>query len=421
MTTESANVTPSAVSPAVITQRAALRSPEAIRAERRAWLILWLAFATFCVLLVSATKFTADYVSTAEVDQMAHVDASHGFVLVGSRGSDEQTLLAARPELGVGTVITPDRPNFSSVELRLFDQSKVRVLAGARLELERMEVGRFVNQHTLVLNQTAGPVRYQAAGGIDVRVPNGLVHLAPHGDYTVWLVEGDVTRVLVYEGEARIEANGAAIVVPSDHRGEIVGQQLKEFPQRQISLLQNGDFASHAENWEPRDVPNSPLDVNGQRYWVEGPEQGGESLTALRIVRESARQEHGETGLRQKLDVDVSGFRHLWLRAWVRVDSASLSGGGQLGSEYPMMMRLQYEDAVEGSRDDWVIGFYVANPENRPVPQGVLWPRGSWQPYQVDLMNTEESRVPYRLRAFEVMGQGHSYDARIADIELIGD
>jgi hypothetical protein len=34
--------------------------------------------------------------------------------------------------------------------------------------------------------------------------------------------------------------------------------------------------------------------------------------------------EHGETGLKQKLDRDVSGFRHLWLRAWARVDYADL-------------------------------------------------------------------------------------------------
>jgi hypothetical protein len=36
-------------------------------------------------------------------------------------------------------------------------------------------------------------------------------------------------------------------------------------------------------------------------------------------------------------------------------------------------------------------------------------------------MDTEASTVPFRLVEFAVMGQGHSYDARIADISLVGD
>jgi hypothetical protein len=164
--------------------------------------------------------------------------------------------------------------------------------------------------------------------------------------------------------------------------------------------------------------------VNGARFWVSGPETAGAGSTALRVARESSRKEHGETGLIQALDRDVSGFRHLYLRAWVRVDYAELSGGGQFGSEYPMMLRLVYEGPVQGSDIPWSIGFYYANPENRPLPAlaAVQWPQGEWKQYEVDLKaTTEESNVPYWLRELAVMGQGHSYDARIAAIELIGD
>ena len=42
-------------------------------------------------------------------------------------------------------------------------------------------------------------------------------------------------------------------------------------------------------------------------------------------------------------------------------------------------------------------------------------------PYEVDLMDTEASSAPYRLLEFAVMGQGHSYDARVAGISLIGE
>jgi hypothetical protein len=184
-------------------------------------------------------------------------------------------------------------------------------------------------------------------------------------------------------------------------------------------LLSNGDFAKRDENWRPHDVGG--LDVIGQRLWAGGPEDTGALSNALRVVRKSALQEHGETGVIQKLDRNVSGFRHLWLQALVRVDFADLAGGGQLNSEYPMMLRMQYEGPVENSRPDWTVGFYYL--EGRPVPEGraVLWPQSEWQPYRVDLMDTDASSMPYRLREFDVMAQGHSYDARITGIELIGD
>jgi hypothetical protein len=145
--------------------------------------------------------------------------------------------------------------------------------------------------------------------------------------------------------------------------------------------------------------------------------------SALRVMRDSVKSEHGETGLVQRLNRDVSGFRHLWLTALVRVDYADLSGGGTLGSEYPMMLRMNYEGPVENSQPNWAVGFYYSNRDNRVVPDslGQLWPQGEWKRYAVDLMDTEASRVPYRLVEFAVEGQGHSYDARIAGLTLVGD
>jgi len=391
-----------------------------VRAERRAWLILWVAFATFCALVFAAIKFAVDYVSTAQVDQGAEVTASRGPVIVNLPGSPDMTLLGTRSELGVGTVVALDRTAVATVDLRLFDDSTIHVLGGASIELTRMEVGRFINQHSLVLTQTSGPIQYATGGPIDVQVPNGLVQLAPHGDYTVW-IDGETTRVLVYGGEAHVSAGGAATSVTEGRRAEIDAQLQVHTADRQMPLLLNSDFALNDQNWTPLDQPNSALDVNGQRFWVAGPEEAGVQTTALRVLRDSLKGEHGETGLVQKVDRDVSGFRHLWLRAWVRVDYADLSGGGTLGSEYPMMLQMQYEGPVEGSRNPWSIGMYYAT--DRPVPVGVAFqvPQGEWQRYEVDLMTTELSKIPYRLLEFAVMGQGHSYDARIADISLVGD
>jgi hypothetical protein len=422
-TTDSANVTPTVGGPVAVHTAANVgaRARAAVRAERRAWLILWVAFATFCAVVFAAIKFAVDYVSTAEVDQGAVVTASRGPVIVNLPGSVDMTLLGTRSELGVGTVVALDRSSVASVDLQFFDDSRINVLGGASVELTRMEVGRFINQQSLVLTQSSGPIRYATGGPMQVLVPNGLVQLSAHGDYTVW-IDGEATHVLVYGGEAHVSASGAAINVGEGRMADIDAQgQVQQPVDRQVPLLHNSNFGLQYQDWTPWDNQLNGLDVIGQRFWVAGPPDLSRDAAALRVVRVSRSLEHGETGLKQTLDRDVSGFRHLWLRAWVRVDYADLSGGGTLGSEYPMMLQMQYEGPVEGSRIPWSIGLYYAT--DRPVPEGVASqvPQGEWQQYQVDLMATETSNIPYRLLEFAVMGQGHSYDARVADISLVGD
>jgi hypothetical protein len=400
---------------------AVARAPAAVRAERRAWLIIWVAFATLCALLFAASKFAIDYVSTAQIDEVATVSDSRGQVAFSLPGSEEKTLLGERSDLGVGTVLFLDRKTATSTDLTLFDDSKLKLLAGATLELSRMSVGRFINQHEVTLTQDSGPIRYATGDAIDVQLSNALVHLAPHGDYTIWL-DGDHGRVLVYSGEARVTPNaGASVSVAENHRGEIDASGQTRVFDLPMPLLSNGDFTQQDQGWEALDVPDSSLDVNGTRSWVPGP---GDTGTALRVARQTIKGEHGETGLVQQLNgIDVSGFRHLWLRAWARVDYSDLSGGGTLNSEYAMMFRVKYEGPVEGSFLPWAIGLYYSNADNRPIPPNtaVLWPQQEWKLYQVDLMDTDPNRVPYRLQEFAVMGQGHSYDARVANISLIGE
>jgi hypothetical protein len=418
-TTDSAQVTSAAGGPAGIqaTHRAlaGARAPAAVRAERRAWLILFLAFATFCALVFAATKSVIDWISNAEVNQSAGVMSSRGLVLLSLPGSTEKTVLGARADLPVGTVLWLDRN--TSAGLQLFDDSTVKLLGGSTLALSRMEVGRFITQHALALTQSSGAVQYATAGAVDVQVSGTLVHLAPHGDYTVWL-DGDVARVMVYGGEAHV----ASVSVSEGSRVDIDSQgQVSRLYGLQTPLLFNANFSQHDQGWLGLDVPSdAKLDVIGERSWVSGPD---DKSVALRVSRKSVNHEHGETGLFQELDRNVAGFRHLWLRAWVRIDHADLSGGGAFGSEYPMMFRVRYEGPSERSFIPWAVGMYYANPENRTVPPfvGIEWTQSEWKLYETDLMETDASNVPYRLLEFAVMGQGHTYDARVAGISLVGE
>jgi hypothetical protein len=396
------------------------RSPDAVRAERRAWLIIWLAFATFCLLVASAAKVALDYVATAEIDLMAGVEVPRGTIFVQSSGGPKYQLAAS--ELGIGTVIEADRNSNppASLRLRLFDGSHVSVQAGSRIELLRMDVGRFINRRSILLRQTAGPVRYEAVDEVQVQVPGGLVRMRD-ADVTVWVLDTGRTKILVYGGQARLEAGTTSATINQGERADLGLDHGLAVGPRAEQLLPNGDFAHQFEGWAAHDQQSGPPDVDGQRLLADGPEVDGVAMPALRVLRRSVRNAHGETGLVHKLNVPVQGYRHLWLDAWVRVDWNTLSGGGQLGSEYPMMLVLDYEGTQQGSAPNWYHGFYATNPDQLRVDQGQHVDAGEWVNYRIDLMTQEDARKPFRITGLKVMGQGYSYDARVADIRLIGD
>lgn len=368
----------------------------------------------------SAVKLAVDYVATAEMNLRASVEVPRGTIFVQTPGGPKYQL--ASSELDVGSVVMPDRASNppASIRLRLFDESAVTVLAGTRVELVRMDVGRFINHRTIQIRQTAGPAHYETVDEVEVLVPGGTVHIKS-SDATVW-VEGERTKVLVYAGEARVDVGGVvAQVITPDRRADFGTDHRIGVGPHAEQLLPNGDFSQKDQDWRPYDRQSGPRDVDGQRHWSDGPTVDGVQLPALRIVRDSVAKAHGETGLTQKMDLNVSGYSHLWLQAWVRVDRQELAGGGQLGSEYPLMFVLKYEGTEESSQPDWNHGFFVSDPEGWPAQWGQQIEAGKWVDYRVDLMSQPELHRPFRITELSVMGQGHSYESRVADIRLIGE
>ena len=273
-TTDSARVTPTASGPAVAqaAENVGTRAPAAVRAERRAWLILWVAFATFCALVFAAIKFAVDYVSTAEVDQGARVTASRGPVIVNLPGSADMTLLGARSELGVGTVVALDRTSVATVDLQFFDDSRINVLGGAT---DRADAHGSWALHQPALagahpDQRPDPLRDRWANGRAGAEWAGAAGAARrlHGvDRRRRDPRARVWRRSARFGQRRAVNVGEGRLAQIDAQG-----QVHPAVDRQVPLLANSDFGLHDQNWEPWDKPNIPgLDVNGQRSWVPGP------------------------------------------------------------------------------------------------------------------------------------------------------
>src|SRR5581483_7152427 len=139
---------------------------------------------------------------------------------------------------------------------------------------------------------------------------------------------------------------------------------------------------------------------------------------AMRVTRNSERDAHNETGLRQVVNRDVAGSRAVRVEAMVRVDDASLSGGGYSGTEYPLMIRIRAHDR-RGGDQVWTHGFYYANSEDRPVQFGEIVPQGTWVKFSADL--TQAFSQTATIDSIEVFGAGHTFDASIGAVKLLVD
>jgi hypothetical protein len=396
-------------------------------AQRRAWACLWGAFAIWLVLFSVALVGLNGWRKTSYVTPNAELLSRRGIVLYqGPRD--------ARPaSIGEGTVMeeggTIEVPVSSEATIRLgVDGSTVYLRPSSILHLDTMRVGRFNRALTQVrLEQRSGALTFNVVGDL----PDGreLELRTPHtpgptesikltkGEYLVW-VQPDVTRLTSYLGQARAEL-GTRVLRPRDGKWVAFGPERQEMRQPldlPEPLLANGDFSRGlGEAWSPIDVGEKGRpDVGGARTVVEET-VNNRLMRTLHVVRETAKDTHNETGLRQDVNRDVSAYRSITFSAWVKVNYASLDGGGYAGSEYPIMLRIQYV-AENGGDYTWTRGFYTRNEANRPVEIGELVPEGTWQRFTLDM--TKLTHRPAYITHVDVLGSGHDFDAQVADVRL---
>jgi hypothetical protein len=243
------------------------------------------------------------------------------------------------------------------------------------------------------------------------------------GNYSISVADSE-TRVSVRTvravGHATLQAAGDSVTLELGERGRIETGRPPEGPlPGEHNLLVNGDF-------------EQPLST-GWVLWETHEKKEEEPGTActetvdgnqvVHFIRQGGNQQHAENGILQELDLDVRDANSLEVHLSVRVIHQSLSGGGWLSSEFPVMVRLRFRDA-NGREHDWVRGFYYANWEDLSVrddewSRGILIPQDFWHSFEANnLMLSLGDQKPAHLISLSVYASGHDYESMVSDVGL---
>jgi hypothetical protein len=317
--------------------------------------------------------------------------------------------------------------------LTFFDGSTAQVFPGSRLVVDQMRRPRFgwsQLPNVIQINQMQGLVRYGAASATtNADNPEGrAVHLAIHtpsfdvtlgeGSYSIEVTDSE-SQVVVREGNAAVYSLSGdhEIVVGQGQRLQATNGQplpLNPIPAAQ-DLIVNGNFSSDVlgQEWQPYTDPNS--DNGGPKGSVHVVTAG--DRRALQILRTGAGTNSTVTGIRQQIDRDVSDFRTLVFSADVRLHYQSLSGGGYLSSEFPLIVRLKYRD-VDGNEWESVHGFYYQNDDQNPTNNGERIPQDTWVPYETGNLMEGLDQRPFRIVSLSVYASGWDYESYISGVKL---
>ncbi|MBI4213646.1 MAG: FecR domain-containing protein [Chloroflexi bacterium] len=390
--------------------------------ERATWLVLALALLLFGVLATALSARAADLV--AYVEAPGTIEEISGVLLVRPGETAAQGSVAAGADVFPGDRL---QVSFgSTARVRLFDGSYVDLFPETRLRIDRARAPRFGGRRAETqLGMEAGATRVVVASGepgirlFELMIPTGVARLEP-GEYTVRIGD-DATRISVWDGKATMLIDRQVVDIPPGKKIILTGDGRFELADALENVLVNGRFTDRlypldGSGWQFFEDQTS-ADVRGQ-ISVEVPREINAPGPAVRFTRQSVSQTHNETGLRQRLERDVAGARAVVLAGWLKIDDASLSGGGYLGSEYPVMIRIRYS-TIRGGEQVWTQGFYYQNPENRPVGYGDRKRQGEWEYFEKDLTALMPSLT--FLHDIQVLAAGHSYDASVANLRLLVD
>jgi hypothetical protein len=385
---------------------------------RIAWLIIWFSAAVFGVVLYGAIWGVGYYREQATTPRTARLEILGGTVLYQPEDAVRESLAQDRSTLQDGDRIRTTAEGGMAL-ISLPDGSTVQLWPETQVQVKQLRTSTFNNNRSIfLLVQNGGHTRVTVAvpqtleRRFEVQTPQGRA-LLREGSYRIE-VGPPGTEVAVSAGSASVTAREESIELLHSERTIVPpnGHPSPRMPATR-NLVRNGDFGRGFGDWA-QGSRNEEDGVSGQVSLVE---QDGR--TSVRMRRQGSHSKHGETFVQQAINKDVRDEGSLKLTMDVKVLSQTLSGGGVLGSEYPLMVKLRYRDAY-GSENFVVRGFYVENPQGNPVTNGIKVVANQWTPVIIDLFDDKAVHPrPAQLLSVEIEGSGWDYESFVTGIQLL--
>lgn len=397
-------------------------SPETV-----AWTVLLTSFAIFCTLVVSIPLGTRWYLFNATVPYQTNVTSVRGTVLTKSNGNAPPLPITGGTTQGTDEGVTIATDDTSQAILTFYDQSSLTLYSNTSVTIDRARTPRFAlspNPDVIIVTVSQGRVRATPASGetrkhFEIRFPQGRAQLSP-GSYSLE-VNDLVTQIAARAGEGLVIGEEQRLQLPEGRRILVrAADGLSEPLPLELNLLASNSFDDPLEeSWEPYNfsqtdtvTPTIKMTNFDNRFVLEFGADGEDGF-------------HTEVGVVQQINKDVRDFQSLRLQAEIRLLQQSLPGGGQLGSEYPVMIHLAYKDA-DGNDRDWYHGFYYeVPPENyillkQPDNSSERVARFLWYPYESEnLLATLESAKPVFIKYIRIYSSGWLYHSMVANVELL--
>lgn len=421
--------------------------------ERTAWIVLIASFLTFCALAIGIPLSVRAYLFNTMQSHTTTLTSIRGTVL--EKPADDQTPIpitsGTSRDIDELTIISTD--DTSQAILTFFDGSIATLYNGTTIILHRAREPRFgVSPYPaeLGLEVVQGRIRTTVAPSTDarlfwIRTPHGNVTMTA-GSFAVEAHNSE-TQVTARAGTATVTARQKSVTL---HEGELTRIALNTPPTdpttAEQNLITNGNFSMGlTEAWQPRVyVPADPL-TGTQKAVTIAYENSLSKFDPVNVVTTTLAVEniggqvvihfhsagtdnvHTEASIEQAINKDVQDFRSLRVNAQIRVNSQSLPGGGQLGTEFPVMIQLNFRDA-KGNDRSWYRGFYY-----KPAPSNYILhsePDNNnesiaqflWYPYESEnLLQDLGDEKPIFIKSIRIYASGWIYDSMVTDVKLLAE
>ena len=395
--------------------------------ERMAWLVILSAFLVFLLLCATVPFGVRYYLQHATSPQTATLEVIGGTIRVRDPGAVAPIAVTKSVQLSEGSTIETDE-NSRGI-LSFYDRSTAILFPSTQIILSEMHVPAFpwgVEPIALRINEIRGRLRVGAAPLVpqgsslperdfQIQTPELSTALLSDGSYVIE-ADTDGSQVIVTDGKAAVTARAQTVQLVRGQRTVVTrgSAPLSPLPAAQ-DLVINGDFRDPLpRGWDDlRDPSNLTSPAPGAFSAVTLSDR-----EALHIVRMNSGQTSAITGVVQQIGKEVSDYRTMTLSADIRLHYQSLSGGGVLSSEYPIILRLKYRDQY-GSEGEWVHGFYYQNLTNNPTNNGEQVPQDVWFPFESSNLFDVAVPRPFYITSLQIYASGWDYDAYVSNVRLV--